>query len=257
MNNQRIDYINRIEENGYAFVRTPLVLIIDISWSMEAIREILNKAITELFQQMKKNELLYKTIDLLVVHFNGLSDIVVDFTPLEEVKISDITINKCTGCTDTGKAIIKALKRAYEYRDEIFEVSDGLITHNQPLVFLLTDGIPDAGKRTEDDTDEVYQAEVDAVNHAYQEAATYIKEKENNQKIVFVAAGIHHPGKTNIPGSNVSEEKLRELTNYPDRVITFEGNQTNFDVFFDLVHKGTTVVDPNEFFSGSDFTKQQ
>ena len=251
MNDQRTDYINRFMQPGQPLERTPLVLIIDISYSMEAIRAILNEAITELLKQMKGKELLRGSIDLLVIHFNGESKEVVDFTPLEDVKASDITIKECSGCTDTGTAISTALDKAYAYRDKLYDDTDGYITPNQPLVFLLTDGIPDAGKKRKEDTDKEYQEAVDAVNQAYEHAAKYIKEKERNKKLVFVAAGIHHNGGFDrdgkrIPGSNVSKDRLKELTNFPNRVITFDGDKTNFASFCKDIIKGTTLVVANE-----------
>lgn len=252
MNNQRTDYINRFMQPGQPLERTPLVLIIDISYSMEAIRTILNEAITELLKQMKEYEMLRGTIDLLVIHFNRDPEVVIDFTPLEEVKASDITINKCYGCTDTGKAISKALDMAYKYRDMIYEETDGYITPNQPLVFLLTDGIPDAGKKRKEDTDKEYQEAVDGVNQAYAQAAEYIKRKERMEKIVFIAAGINHKGGFDhngikvIPESNVSKDKLKELTNFPDRVITFDGTKTNFAKFCKDIIIGTSLVVPKE-----------
>lgn len=252
MSNQRTDYINRFMQPGQPLERTPLVLIIDISWSMEAIRTILNEAITELLKQMKENKLLRGSIDLLVIHFNGESKVVVDFTPLEDVKVSDITIKECSGCTDTGTAISTALDMAYEYRDKLYDETDGYITPNQPLVFLLTDGIPDAGKKRKTDTDKEYQEAVDAVNQAYKQATEYIKEKEKNKKIVFIAAGINHNGGVDhnsgreIPGSNVSRDRLKELTNFPDRVITFKGDKTNFASFCKDIITGTSLVVANE-----------
>lgn len=232
MINQKNDNINALIKPGQPLKRTPLVLIVDISRSMETVREALNEAITSLLQQMKNSAMLQDTIDLLVVHFNGESKVVVDFKPIKEIEAADITIEECVGCTYTGQAIIKALDRAYEYRDKLYRKSDGLISPNQPLVFLLTDGIPDAGVGATQD-------EIDRVNDGYESAAKFIKAKEaegKKGKIAFIAAGIRHPG------SNITEEKLRELTSFPDRVIMFEGDKTHFDRFCNCVIEGTTIV---------------
>lgn len=253
MNNQRTEYSDPFFKKNRPRIRIPLVFIIDVSGSMDPLKTDLNKAIRTLLRQMKANDKLCRCVDLLVIHFNGAATPVVDFECLEDVKEDDVVLNeniKLKGYTDTGKAILEALNRTKKKREAIYKESGKKNKPKQPLVFLLTDGIPDAGQRDEEnETDEEYQAAVDAVNQAYQSAANQIKEMEINEKITFVATGIKHPNQED----DELEKKLQELTNYPDHVVIIGNTEADFSKFCDNIYEGTITeldnTDPNNAFN--------
>lgn len=238
MSNQRNDLLDSFFNTPEQRKLVPLVFIIDVSGSMDTLKTDLNKAIRELLRQMKEDTKLRNCVDLLVIHFNGVATTVVDFEHLEKVNESDVVLNEnveLKGNTDTGNAIHEAINKSTEMRAKVFEESGKTLKPTYPLVFLLTDGIPDAGIKRDNETYEDYQKEVDRVNQAYQSASETIKQLERENHITFVATGIKHPNHS----KSVLEEKLKELTIYPDHVIIIEGTHTDFRRFCNIIYEGT------------------
>ncbi len=210
----------------------PVALIIDRSSSTEDIREIINLSTKKLIQQLKDEMVLKGAVRLLVVTYGKTFETLVDFKPLEEVSENDLMIAQSHGATDTGKALLYTMNRLDEMKG-VWK-SEGK-DYFQPIVFLLTDGYPDAGVGAT-------QEEINLVEESYQSAANMIKQKESanrseRQKIVFVAAGLQRKN-----GASANMEKLRQLTSYPDRILCVsedcQGMQ-NIDSFFILLKKTT------------------
>ena len=202
-NNQRPDASGKpLVPKRTVLSKTPLVLIIDISKSMEDVRIEVNKATASLLEQVKSNVTLHGTIDILVLFFNGETSTIVEFKPLEDVKASDLVVTECKGCTYMGQAILAGIDMAYKHRQKLIQESDGVATPNQPWVFLMTDGQPDAGIGATD-------KEKEEVRLAFEEACNLIKSKEKDNKIAFIAAGIEHDN-SNV---SVADEllKLKQL----------------------------------------------
>jgi uncharacterized protein YegL len=81
---------------------------------------------------------------------------------------------------------------------------------SKPLVFLLTDGYPDAGIGAPGEY-------VEAVRKNYEEAAALIKEQEADDSLYFCAVGIQ---RSNGVGANM--ETLRRLSDKPDRIFKLD-----------------------------------
>lgn len=206
----------------------PIAILVDYSSSTKDIREILNSSSRQMLQSMKQEVTFANSVKLLVVLYNHGRKTIVDLQTLEEVSDNALYIEKSTGATDTGSAILYALERLDEQKAQWKQAAQD---YYQPLVFLMTDGYPDAGlNASEEDKARVEQA--------YQAAAAAIKSKEANGKIVFVAAGVQRKN-----GASANMKRLCELTSHPDRVLTLSDDDNagnRISTFYNLILKATS-----------------
>lgn len=213
-------------------IHIPVVLIIDRSGSTEDIRELLNECTQNLLEKMKHEEAFRKAVDLLVVFFSSNYECVLDFIPLEKVKMEDVAIEESSGFTNTGRALLYVLERLDEKKIEWKKNAE---KYYQPLVFLLTDGYPDAGYGAPKEV-------VDKVNEDYLIAAQEIKKREADKKITFIAAGIERED-----GVSADLERLAELTGNRERVINIQKDFSTdgfgrIEDFFELVYDSTNAT---------------
>ena len=178
----------------------PIAIIIDKSESTKDIRDLLNKCIVNAVNEMKKEALFKNTVDLLVIHYSSEHEVVIDFEKKKKIE--------------------------WKSRGE---------KYYQPLVFLLTDGYPDAGVGAPKKVAEF-------VEDAYISAASDIKKRECDNKIVFIAAGIEQKN-----GVGADMKRLSELSNYPERVLKInEASSINgIENFFDLIYESTNATFTN------------
>lgn len=208
----------------------PVAIALDRSYSTETIRPLLNHCAEKLISSLKEDMFLRNIVELLVVQFSSDYETVVDFAPLETVRGNELDILKSGGSTATGDALLYILQRLDEKKIE-WRLSGE--KYYQPLLFLLTDGYPDAGLGAPDTV-------VEHVRQTYEAAAEQIREREANQKIVFIAAGIQQKN-----GYHANIEKLQELTSYPDRVLCVTddvGGIHGIERFYDLIYQSTNAM---------------
>lgn len=213
-------------------VHLPVALIIDKSESTGDIRGLLNHCILKLIYSMKQETTFINVVDLLVIHYSSDHEVIANFTPLECVDPSDLMIKESKGFTHTGGALLHALQ---ELDEKKFEWKNRAEKYYQPLFFLLTDGYPDAGVGA--------PSKVKAyVQDAYLRAAQEIKKREAEEKLVFIAAGIEQKN-----GVRADMKKLRELSNFPDRIIPVReaGNINEIERFFHLIYESTNATFSN------------
>lgn len=208
----------------------PVAIIVDHSSSTEDIRELLNSCSKNLIQSMKKEVTFHGVVQLLVILYNHNYQTIVDFQPLESVADNALYIEKSTGATNTGKALLHALERLDEKKVQWKRAGE---EYYQPLMFLLTDGYPDPGKGASDELRE-------QVEQAYQAAANRIRSKESSDKIVFAAAGIEQKN-----GYHANMARLRELSSFSDRIITVTDADTGvnqIEQFYNLIKVATSAT---------------
>lgn len=208
----------------------PVAIVIDRSGSTGDIRGILNKYSGELIQSLKGSLFLKNIVELLVIQYSSDYKTVVDFKPLEQVGDHDLDIPSSHGFTATGRALLHALQRLDEKKTEWKLEGE---KYYQPLLFLLTDGYPDAGRNAPPEV-------AAAVQQTYAEAAQQIRRRELDQKLTFIGVGIEQKN-----GIKADLGRLRELSNYPDRVLCvkdLENGTSGVEQFFDLVYQSTNAV---------------
>lgn len=89
--------------------RIPVGIVCDISSSMEDVRDILNKSLVSLYNQLKESKKTKKGVDLLLIFFNGETEVRINFESLETIDLDRMKIDRVYGYTDTGKALLRAL----------------------------------------------------------------------------------------------------------------------------------------------------
>jgi uncharacterized protein YegL len=159
--------------------RCPCVLLLDTSASMQGEPiDALNEGLATFRNNLIRDELAKKRVEIAVISFDNRVQIVQDFITADRFEPPNLTAQ---GQTFMGTAIAQALDliaaRKAEYR------SNG-ITYYRPWVFMITDGEP--------------QGEGDRVT---EQATHRIRDEEANKQVAFFAVGVE--------GANM--ERLAEI----------------------------------------------
>ncbi|MDX1951611.1 MAG: VWA domain-containing protein [Verrucomicrobiota bacterium] len=159
--------------------RCPCVLLLDTSGSMKGEPiEALNKGLVAFKNDLIKDPLASRRVELALVTFDSEVKVVQDFVTADHFEPPTLTSQ---GQTFMGAAINKALDmihaRKTQYR------SNG-IAYYRPWIFLITDGEP--------------QGESEIV---VQNASQRLKLDEENKRVAFFAVGVE----------NVNMEKLSQI----------------------------------------------
>lgn len=205
----------------------PVAMVIDRSTSTARIRQLLNASACRMLESMRSELMFRGIVELLVIHFSSEVEVKVNFQPLEQVRPEDLCIQQSHGFTATGLALNRALELLDRKKLEWGQRAEH---YYQPLLFLLTDGYPNAGRNAPPRV-------VQVLDEAYRNAARIIRQKEQAEKIVFIGAGIQQQD-----GEKANMEKLRELTLHPDRVLTVNdaaGGARSIEQFYRLIHEST------------------
>ena len=211
----------------------PVALVIDTSASTEDIRELLNQCSCQLIRSLKRELTFQRIVELLVIFFNSDYQDVLYFKPLEMVDEHELDIVESKGFTATGRALIHALDCIDRKKMEWKQKGE---KYYQPLLFLLTDGYPDAGVGAPSKV-------VEKIEEWYALAAQQIKGKEEKDKIVFIAAGIQQKN-----GCNANMEKLKELSSHPERILRVTdqaGSMNSIEKFYQLIYESTNATFAN------------
>ncbi|MGF1492441.1 MAG: VWA domain-containing protein [Microcoleaceae cyanobacterium] len=159
--------------------RCPCVLLLDTSASMQGVAiDALNDGLNTFKQDLSRDELAKKRVEVAVISFDNQVKILQDFVTADQFEPPLLTAQ---GQTFMGTAINQALDlvaaRKEEYR------SNG-IAYYRPWIFLITDGEP--------------QGEAERMAES---AAQRIQQAENNKQVAFFAVGVE--------GANM--ERLSEI----------------------------------------------
>ena len=156
--------------------RCPCVLLLDTSGSMQgAAIEALNLGLRTFQEDIGRDPLASRRVEVAVVTFDSEIDVVQDFITADRFEAPTVTAQ---GLTRMGSAINKSLDllqaRKAQYR------SSG-IAYYRPWVFMITDGAP--------------QGEPDDV---VEQAARRIEEDEKNKRVAFFAVGVEKADMTTL-----------------------------------------------------------
>ncbi len=170
----KLDEVVEFAENPEP--RCPCVLLLDTSGSMEGTAiEALNQGLLSFKDELVKNSLASRRVEVAIVTFDSTINIVQDFVTADQFNPPILTAQ---GLTNMGGGIHKALdmiaERKAQYR------SNG-IAYYRPWVFLITDGEP--------------QGELD---HIVEQAAQRIQADEANKRVAFFTVGVENANITRL-----------------------------------------------------------
>ena len=148
--------------------RCPCVLLLDTSGSMQGERiEALNQGLLSLKDELVKNSLAARRVEIAVITFDSSVNVVQDFVTADQFNPPILTAQ---GLTIMGSAIHRALdiiqERKSKYR------TNG-IAYYRPWVFMITDGEP--------------QGELD---HVVEQAAQRLQADETDKRVAFFSVGV-------------------------------------------------------------------
>lgn len=170
----RIDEAVEFAENPEP--RCPCVLLLDTSGSMKgAPIDALNEGIKSFKQDLIKDTLASKRVEVAVVTFDSNVVVVQDFVTADQFDPPTLTAQ---GYTHMGAAIHQALDMI-QARKEQYRANG--IVYYRPWVFMITDGEP--------------QGEPEDVVKI---AADRIKEDEESKRVVFFAVGVENANMTRL-----------------------------------------------------------
>jgi len=147
--------------------RCPCVLLLDVSGSMagEPINE-LNEGIQLFWQEVSKDPLASKRVEVAVVTFSDDVEVVQDFATIEN---SQPPVLEAGGATAMGSGILTALDMLRN-RKEVYRRNG--ISYYRPWIFLITDGAPTEPQEV------------------MQQAAQAIQQEEAKKGVAFFAVGV-------------------------------------------------------------------
>jgi uncharacterized protein YegL len=148
-------------------LRCPCVLLLDVSGSMagKPINE-LNEGIQLFWQEVSKDPLASKRVEVAVVAFSSDVEVVQDFATIEN---SQPPVLEAGGATAMGSGILTALDMLRN-RKEVYRRNG--ISYYRPWIFLITDGAP---------TEPI---------EVMQRAAQAIQQEEAKKGVAFFAVGV-------------------------------------------------------------------
>lgn len=139
---QRKGYID--DKNIYDIVVSPnephlaCVLLVDTSSSMGESGAIhsLNEGIARFKEQLSKDGMAKRRVDVAIIEFNSIVTLVQDFSPVFRLKDIKLTAN---GMTAMGEAIEFAIDKVKERNNLYAEMGTPCF---KPWIFMITDGLP-------------------------------------------------------------------------------------------------------------------
>ena len=148
--------------------RCPCVLLLDTSDSMRGnpIAQ-LNSGLRALHENLRKDPVASKRVDIAIVTFNSSVSVVQEFVPIDRFVPPTLTTG---GYTHMGSGIHKALDLLQTHKKALRELE---IDYFRPHVFLITDGKPE-----------------DEPEHVTESARQRIADEEAKRSVLFFAIGV-------------------------------------------------------------------
>jgi uncharacterized protein YegL len=160
--------------------RCPCVLLLDTSGSMYGQPiDALNEGLQTFREELNKDELAKKRVEVAIVKFDSHVEVVQDFVTADRFESPVLTTQ---GLTSMGGGINQALDLIADRKNQY---RNNGVTYYRPWVFLITDGEP--------------QGESDK---AIKQAIDRIKDDEDNKRVAFFAVGVE----------NANMERLSEIS---------------------------------------------
>jgi uncharacterized protein YegL len=127
----------------------------------------LNAGLQTFKEELNRDEIAKKRVEVAIVTFNSQVEVVQDFVTADQLDPPTLTAQ---GLTHMGSGIHKALEMVQERKAQYR--TNG-VAYYRPWVFLITDGEP--------------QGEPDSV---VEEATQRLKHEEESQRVAFFAVGV-------------------------------------------------------------------
>ena len=148
--------------------RCPCVLLLDTSGSMQGERiEALNQGLLSLKDELVKNSLAARRVEIAVITFDSSVNVVQDFVTADQF---NPPIRTAQGLTIMGSAIHRALDIIQERKSQYRTNGSA---YYRPWVFMITDGEP--------------QGELD---HVVEQAAQRLQADETDKRVAFFSVGV-------------------------------------------------------------------
>lgn len=148
--------------------RCPCVLLLDTSDSMRgASIDALNAGLITFRDNLRKDPIASKRVDVAVVTFGSVVHVIQDFIAIDRFEPPSLTTS---GYTYMGTGILEALRQLKSYKKALRELE---VDYFRPHVFLITDGKPEG----EDPL---------LIAQATQE----IRDEEAKRSVLFFAVGV-------------------------------------------------------------------
>ncbi|WP_414528228.1 vWA domain-containing protein [Nodularia chucula] len=164
----KLDEIVEFAENPEP--RCPCVLLLDTSGSMQGDPiEALNQGLLSLKDELVKNSLAARRVEVAIITFDSNVNIVQDFVTADQFNPPILTAQ---GLTTMGSGIHKALDMVQE-RKALYRANG--IAYYRPWVFMITDGEP--------------QGELDDL---IEQAAQRLQVEEANKRVAFFTVGVEN-----------------------------------------------------------------
>jgi uncharacterized protein YegL len=150
--------------------RCPCVLLLDTSGSMGgAPIEALNAGLQTFCEELNKDDLARKRVEVAIVSFDSQVKVIQDFVTADRF---EAPILRAQGMTSMGTGIEQALDLI---ADRKFQYRNNGVTYYRPWVFLITDGEP--------------QGESD---DAVRRAIDRLRDDETGKRVAFFAVGVEN-----------------------------------------------------------------
>lgn len=150
--------------------RCPCVLLLDTSGSMGgAPIEALNAGLQTFCEELNKDDLARKRVEVAIVSFDSQVKVIQDFVTADRF---EAPILRAQGMTSMGTGIEQALDLI---ADRKFQYRNNGVTYYRPWVFLITDGEP--------------QGESD---DAVRRAIDRLRDDEMGKRVAFFAVGVEN-----------------------------------------------------------------
>lgn len=164
----RLDEVVEFAENPEP--RCPCVLLLDTSGSMQGDAiEALNQGLLTLKDELVKNSLASRRVEVAIVTFDSHVNVVQDFVTADQFNPPILTAQ---GLTTMGMGIHKALDMIQE-RKSLYRANG--IAYYRPWVFMITDGEP--------------QGELE---HVVEQASQRLQGDEANKRVAFFSVGVEN-----------------------------------------------------------------
>jgi uncharacterized protein YegL len=170
--------------------RCPCILLLDTSGSMKGQPlDALNEGLRTFQQELDRDSLAKKRVEVAIVTFNSEVEIVQDFVTADDFNPPML---KAKGLTHMGEAILRGLEML-QVRKALYREHG--VSYYRPWLFLITDGEPQG------ESEELIE-----------QATQRIKDDEANKHVAFFAVGVEAADMSRLSQISVREPlKLKGL----------------------------------------------
>lgn len=176
--------------------KCPVVLLLDTSYSMEGKKiDSLKEGISLLVENLNKDDIAKKRVELCAITFGGGVKVVHDFSSVSD--FGEISL-KAEGHTPMGQAIITGISKIDERKSQYKKFG---VDYYRPWIWMITDGDPtDMGPRdggyveSVNDSGSGKPVKNEDISPSFFElwesVVSKVHEGENGRKFVFFAIGV-------------------------------------------------------------------